>query len=62
MGKLTATANGFLSVKISSTPRERQRFTVPLKTGGSIPVVFDYAFEETLRRTRYAGTSLCFAT
>lgn len=45
--ELAPTANGLLSVQISSSPRDSQRFTVTT-SAGSMPVVFGYGFGETL--------------
>lgn len=49
LGQLTPTTDALLSVGVSSSPRDRSRFNVPLKAGGSMPVVFGYGFGETLR-------------
>ncbi len=48
LGQLTPTTDGLLRVGISNGPLDRQRFDVPLKVGGSMPVVFGYGFGETL--------------
>jgi uncharacterized protein (TIGR03437 family) len=49
LGQLAPTSDGLLSVNISNDLRDRQPFNVPLKAGGTMPVVFGYGFGETLR-------------
>lgn len=49
LGQLTPTTDALLSVGVFSSPKDRLRFNVPTKAGGTMPVVFGYGFGETLR-------------